>query len=113
MLLMLTFESAWTDFLALLLAVAFLKTAITGIWENAGRASSSQQPVASWLRPVFAIAGFALFAYGLSDFFRRIANWRTVSCRIARRIVLSLHQPIISSGPLSDLLIHRLQYLPG
>jgi hypothetical protein len=59
--------SPWLDIMCLGIAATLLEGAVTGRGTTRGR----HWPVATWLRPIFAVVGFLIFAFGLTDLFRR------------------------------------------
>jgi hypothetical protein len=71
---LLSFDIPWLDLVCLAAAITLLEGAITGRGTTHGRGRSHQWPVVAWLRPIFAIVGFILFAFGLTDLFRRLSK---------------------------------------
>jgi hypothetical protein len=65
----------WLDVIGLALSVGLFEGAVTGKATSHGRGENrSVWPVPLWLRPIFAILGFGLFAFAMVDFFKRISN---------------------------------------
>jgi hypothetical protein len=54
----------------LAMAVTLLEGAVTGRGTTRGR----HWPVVTWLRPIFAIIGFAALAFGLTHLFRKFSK---------------------------------------
>jgi hypothetical protein len=67
-------NNVWVDILCLGASVTLTEGALTGKGTTHGRGGKLYWPVALWLRPIFAIAGFGLLAFALIDFFRKLQN---------------------------------------
>jgi hypothetical protein len=68
------FGTTWLDIICLVLSIGLLEGALTGKGTTHGRGGKSSWAVPLWLRPIFAVFGFALLSFALIDFFRRISN---------------------------------------
>ena len=65
--------SNWLDIICMVVAFTMIETSLTGKLVNRGRGGlRSSWPVPFWLRPIFAVVGFVLFAFTLVDFFRKL-----------------------------------------
>jgi hypothetical protein len=64
MLMSFAFAVPWVDILTVAGSVTLLEGAVYGRGTTKGR----KWPVASWLRPIFAIVGLILLSFGLIDF---------------------------------------------
>jgi len=67
-------ENVQVDILCLATSWSLIEGALTGKGTTHGRGGKIYWPVALWLRPIFAIAGFGLLAFALIDFFRKLQN---------------------------------------
>lgn len=67
-------NNVWVDILCLATSWTLIEGALTGKGTTHGRGGKIYWPVALWLRPIFAIAGFGLLAFALIDFFRKLQN---------------------------------------
>jgi hypothetical protein len=70
---MLPSDGMWLDIMCIAAAVALIEAALLGRGRTHGRGGRvSTWPIPTWNRPIFACAGFGLFAFGLIDVFRRL-----------------------------------------
>jgi hypothetical protein len=67
---LLSFDIPWLDIMCLAIAATLLEGAVTGRGTTRGR----HWPMVTWMRPIFAIVGFAALAFGLTDLFRRFSK---------------------------------------
>jgi hypothetical protein len=65
----LMFGTTWLDVICLALSVGLLEGALTGKGTTHGRGGKLVWPVPLWLRPIFAVVGFALLTFAIVDFF--------------------------------------------
>ncbi len=63
-----SFDVPWLDVMSLVVAATLLEAAVTGRGTTRGR----RWQVAPWLQPIFAVVGFVVLAFGLTDLFRRL-----------------------------------------
>jgi hypothetical protein len=68
-------DKMWIDIVCLAVSVGLFEGALTGKGTSVGRGGRRVYwSVAPWLRPIFAIVGFGLFAFVLIDFFRKLLS---------------------------------------